>query len=265
MEMVRGFDCVVHLFEETPAFGEADEVDRRIVNAGCIKALVNAIKQSNPHTKLIYMSSAGVNGPTQKFAPPVNALTELNPVSKYAAGKAAAEKEIIDSGIDHCILRMSEIFASPGKFPDDMLGILFDHPLEARNEAITDLDAARALAAAAYDSLTSGNVMSKILYIAGGGENGWQLMNRELMPAIFDAMGIGMLDEECFIKDLSSYSMDWYDTAESGRLLDYKKHSFDDYIDSVRAHTQKGGAAMRLMAPRLKKTMESMSPYRSRD
>ncbi|MBN2558922.1 MAG: NAD(P)-dependent oxidoreductase [Clostridia bacterium] len=264
-DLANGFDCVVHLLEEKSAFTINDVDDSGIDGAWVTKCLLNAIRHSSPGAKLIYMSSAGVNGPTQKLIPPVDINTALNPVLKYAKGKAAAEKEIIACGIDFCILRVSEIFPSPGKFPDEMTGILFDHPLEARNEAITDIDAADAIAAAALDSLTTGNVLSKILYIAGGMEKGWQLINRELLSAVFGAMGIGMLDEECFIKDFSSYSMDWYDTLQSGELLGYKKHSFDDYIDMLRAHTEKGGAVMRLMAPRLKKNMESMSPYRRQE
>jgi nucleoside-diphosphate-sugar epimerase len=231
------------------------------VNINGSKNVIDSINDKNHIKPIVYVSSSSVMGPTQSQNPPVTTSMEPKPVSIYSKSKLDAEILISDSKARYCILRLASVLDSGSDYSDDLLQLLFDFPLEARNELILDRDAATAIVTAGELLINGNSIDGRTFFIGGGRKNGFQVINNYFINEMFGAMGIGMLSEECFTKDLSKYAMDWYDTSESNDLLKYQNHSFNDYINILEKRTLSGGPVIKYMAPRLKKSMEMQSPY----
>ncbi len=258
---IKDCECVIHLAAVIPPLSENNPELCDDVNVKGTMNLIAAINDTGRNIPLIYTSTASVMGPTQLNIPPVNTSQIPNPVTYYSKSKLKAENLLIQSGIRSCILRLASVMDSGTEYSDDMLKLLFDFPLDARNEIVLDLDAAAAIVRAAELATKTNLVDNRTFFIGGGYKNGCQIINKDLVSSLFVAMGIGRLSEDCFIKDRSKYSMDWYDTKESNEILEYQMHSFNDYIEIIKKRTKSGGPVVKYMAPRLKKVMELQSPY----
>ncbi|MCK5759127.1 MAG: SDR family oxidoreductase [Clostridiales bacterium] len=254
-------DCIIHLAALVPPDSELNEKLCNEINAEGTNNLLEVINELGKKTPIVFTSSASIMGPTQFNKQPVSTSDNINPVTLYSKSKSNAENYITNSSCNYCILRLASVLSTVSDYSDDLLKLLFDFPLECRNEIIMDSDAAVAIVSAAEKLVQTNEINRRIYFIGGGKENGCQLTNRKMIKGMFEAMGIGMLSEKCFTEDKTIYSMDWYDTKESDRVLDYQKHSFNDYIEILKIKTQNGGFFVKFMAPKLKKTMELQSPY----
>lgn len=258
---INGCECVIHLAAVVPPASETDQQICNEINAEGTKNVLEIIRELDLQTSLVFSSSSSIMGPTQNREALVNTSDVLNPVTNYSKSKEKAEKYIVDSGINHFILRLSSVMDSSSDYSDDLLKVLFDFPLECRNEIIVDCDAALAIVNAAEILVHSEKINSKLFFIGGGKKNGCQITNGEMIKKMFEAMGIGMLSEDCFTKNKSLFSMDWYETEESNKILNYQLHSFEDYLDTLKKKTESGGVFVKYMAPKLKKAMQQQSPY----
>ena len=98
------------------------------------------------------------------------------------------------------------------------------------------------------------------------GSDAWASTSHEVIGRIFDAMGMPELPLDSFRMadpevDESWYFQDHVDTTEAQRVLDYQRHSPEDYADAIRP----SGLArfmMRLMGPLVVRRMIKGSPYR---
>lgn len=254
-------DCIIHLAAIVPPKSEKNKKLCDEININGTENVLRAAKSEFKSIPIIYISSASIMGPTQVAVPPVNTGDSINPITTYAKSKAKAEDLVRKSGLDHCILRLASVLDSGADYHDDMLELLFDFPLEARNEIILDSDAASAIVTAAEKIITESTINNMTFFIGGGAKNGCRITNRTMIKGMFTAMGIGLLSERCFNPDLSDFCMDWYDTEKSNEILDYQHHSFKDYLKFVEKKTESGGFFVKIMAPRLKSAMELQSPY----
>lgn len=254
-------DCIIHLAAIVPPESEISKNDCDEVNIGGTDNIIKAALSAKNNIPIVYVSSASVIGPTQDKQPPVNTSILPNPTSYYAKSKLEAEKSVMASGLDYCILRLASVMDSSSDYSEDMLKLLFEFPLDGRTEIILDSDAAMAIVVSAEKISNDSKIKGKVLFIGGGSKNGCQITNREMIGRMFTAMGIGMLSEECFTTDFSKYSMDWYDTKEGNEILNYQNHSYEDYIKIIEKKTESGGLFVKYMAPRLKSAMELQSPY----
>lgn len=256
----KGYDVIVNMMQKNPAEAEnPDEINE--FNSKATEELIGCLKRSDERPFLFHVSSTRTYGPTQDMEPPVSTSAGTHPVSDYSKTLLANERKTLELGSKCCILRISDILYTENEFPDRLLEELFEYPLDARNEVITDSDASTAIANAVKKAC-EGEVFGKKAYnIAGGAKNGWQSHNERILTIMFSAMGVGMLDKGCFTKDISNFELDWYDTEESNALFDYQKTDMRKYIEKMKKNTEAGGLVVKYMAPRIKNKMESRSPY----
>ena len=95
------------------------------------------------------------------------------------------------------------------------------------------------------EGLIGGDAWNKVLLIGGG--KTCQITNRELINGLFDRLGIGALPDRAFAPQYL-YG-DWLDTEESQRLLDFQRHSYDDFLAEVSQNLGFKRFGMGLMAP----------------
>jgi nucleoside-diphosphate-sugar epimerase len=102
-----------------------------------------------------------------------------------------------------------------------MLRVLFNASAMTRIEYIHPDDAALAMVKAlGYEA-----VMRRILNL-GGGES-CRIYTKDFFNAVFGAMGLSRVPEQAFGNE--AYYSDWLDTEESNQLLQYQRHSFEDF------------------------------------
>ncbi len=222
------------------------------INVGGTKNLLDAIKSHSEPGKIIFASSISVFGQTQQLPPPRTVSDPVQPTSTYAHHKAECEELVRESGLDWSILRIA--FSPPeasGKFEP----ILFHMEPNSRLEFVHPRDVGLAVANAA----NSTEIWGRTLLVGGG--SGCQLYYRDFIRQITDVMGIRPLPDEAFALPPSS-PLDWVDSTESQRLLNYQKHSFEDYIGEISASMGRPTRyLLRLFGPLIRRLILSQSPF----
>lgn len=113
---------------------------------------------------------------------------------------------------------------------------------------VLDLDLAVAISNAVELMEKGDSLNGKILDIGGGKANGFQRYGRDLTQSIFEVMGIGKLDEKCFTT--KEYFLDWMDTEESQRLLQYQNHTYEQILELYLKPYKKFRPFVKLFSPR---------------
>jgi hypothetical protein len=153
------------------------------------------------------------------------------------------------SGLQWIIFRLGATLPLTMKLDPGM----FDVPLDNRLEFVHTRDVGRALA----NAVVSEALRDKLLLIGGGPD--CQYYYRGVAWRILDAMGVGMLPEEAFSS--KPFCIDWMDTAESQRLLDYQRRDLEDYIDDMAALLGYRRHLIRLFRPFVRSWLLRKSPY----
>lgn len=258
---VENIDVVVHLAGVLPPLTETNKELCFKVNVEGTHNLLRAIKNSKSQPPLIFASSASVMGPTQNRAPPISAYDTPNPTTNYTQSKVQVEQELKTSGLRYCICRFGAVLPTQKLADFSLIKNAFDIPLNARVEMVLDLDVAVAISNAAELMISGDSLDGKIINIAGGKANGFQRYGRDLTQAIFEVMGIGKLDENRFTKN--EYFLDWLDTEESQRLLNYQNHTYEQLLDLYMKPYKKYRPFFRLFSPIIRWYLERQSPYQS--
>lgn len=110
--------------------------------------------------------------------------------------------------------RIISIFPIIGEFDP----VLFDLELDSRLEYVHPRDVGLAVTNAVSSTEISGKTL-----LVGGGPN-CQVYYRDFIRQLTDALGIQPLPGDAFALPPSS-PLDWVDSTESQRLLNYQKHS----------------------------------------
>ena len=111
---------------------------------------------------------------------------------------------------------------------------------------------------AVANAVTSPNVWGKTLLI-GGGKN-CQLYYQDFIEKLMKTIGIKPLPEEAFAKGPSS-PLDWVDSDESERLLNYQRYSFESFLNELPKSMGFLRHLVWILSPLIRKTMLSQSPY----
>jgi len=221
------------------------------INVGGTKNLLDAMKgNSKPH-KLIFASSISVFGHTQHLDPPRTLSDPVQPTSTYTRHKVECEELIKNSGLDWSILRIA--FAPPvvaGSFDP----VLFQLELDSRLEFVHPRDVGLAVA----NAVSSNDMWGKTLLVGGGSD--CQLYYRDFIRKLMKAIGIQPLPDDAFALPPSS-PMDWVDSSECQMLLNYQKHSFDDFVSEIPASMGSSRYLVRLMGPLIRRSILNQSPY----
>jgi nucleoside-diphosphate-sugar epimerase len=221
------------------------------INVGGTKNLLDAIKGHSEQSKIIFASSISVFGHTQHLQPPRTLSDPVQPTSIYAHHKVECEELVRKSGLDWSILRIA---FSPPEASAKFDPVLFQLELSSRLEFVHPRDVGLAVTNAA----SSTEIWGKTLLVGGG--SGCQLYYRDFIRQLTDVMGIQPLPDDAFALPPSS-PLDWVDSAESQRLLNYQKHSFEDYIREIPASMGPTRYLLRLFGPLIRRSMLSQSPY----
>ena len=107
-------------------------------------------------------------------------------------------------------------------------------------------------------AVASPEVWGETLLIGGG--PGCQITHREFIKKTMKAAGIGDLPDSAFASSLSS-PMDWVDSTENQRILQYQRHSFEDFVREIPATFGPGRYLVRAFAPLIRRRMLAQSPY----
>jgi nucleoside-diphosphate-sugar epimerase len=249
-----GVNAVVHLAAILNP-ERAPDLARR-VNVDATRSLIAQMEASPAARRLVFASSQGIFGDVQDREPPLRVDTPASPTDEYGRHKVVCEEAIRQSRLQWSILRLA------GAPPIRLTGyahdpaILFDFSPDARFEYIHPADAGTAFARA----VACEEAIGKILNI-GGGEK-CRTTHREFCNELLDAMGIGPLPVEAFVRtELRRFFGDWLDTEESERLLHYQKRGLGELKADVRKDLRAIVPLVRLLRPLATWFVLRASPY----
>ena len=248
-------EVVIHLAAVIPPRSEINPDSARAVNVDGTRNLLRAMEASATRPRLIHVSSLAVFGRSGERPPPRKATDAVRPFDHYTEHKVEGERLVRSSGVAWAILRLGAVvpIGWVGKDPRLMMREMFEVPLAQRIECVHARDVALALT----NAVTCDRVLGRTLLIGGGST--CQVHVRELVTRGLDAMGVGALPDEAF--STTPYHTDWLDTSESQRLLDYQRHSFDDFVREIPRTFGPWRAVIRLARPLLRWLILRQSPY----
>ena len=262
--VMKGIDCIVHLAAILPPKSEESYERTFAVNVTGTRNILDAIDFHGNNADLIYASSTSVYGPTQDKTPPLGPYDETHPINNYTDCKVKAETLLHDSNVRYCILRLASVMTEIGGFELSMIKYLFEFPPYARNELVFIDDAATAIINCAQLFLTDEDkVLQNTFIIAGGSKNGCQMTNKQMVQGVFESLGLKPPADDCFINNTDSYFMDWYDTRESQRVLNYQNTTFEEYKKDVRDN--QGKNIPRFLSLVLASGLGKLSPYKNKN
>lgn len=218
-EAVKGIDAVIHLTAILPPDSEKNKEKTMAINLAGTENVLMAMKEVSPNAEIVFSSSVSIYGNTIKEVP----LTIDHPIvasDYYSESKMRAEERVRDSKVPYTVLRISGIsIAEVFEFPEVM-------PFKAdqRIEFIYRDDAALALVSALEKTWCRNQTFN----VAGG--KTWQMTGNDYVKKICEAIGIDI--KVNFPKEYSW--LDWYDTDQSQKILDYQKTPFNRFLEKLK-------------------------------
>jgi nucleoside-diphosphate-sugar epimerase len=177
---------------------------------------------------LVFSSSVSTYGDTTSEAPPVRVDHPQTALDVYAESKIASERLVRQSQLPTVVLRIAGIAVPVLQEPPPVWPFTAEQRLEMvhREDVVTAL----------YKALITPGAQGKILNIAGGAT--WQTIGHQYVADHYEILGVP-LDLATFRSADEPGWFDWYDTAESQRLLDYQHYSYTSYLDTLRAEVER--------------------------
>ena len=223
---VEGAEAVLHLAAILPPNSERNRGVTFKVNVGGTQNIISAMEQSDPDARLVFTSSISTYGDTSAENPPVTTSHSQSAIDIYADSKIEGEKLIRESSLNNTIsLRIAGIAVPAFLEPPEPWPFMEDQ----RVEMVHRDDVADALFASASAEGSGDRVFN-----IGGGPT-WQLYGCDYVKDFFDVMGAPV--EMATYRDTPGW-MDWYDTAESQKILGYQNRSYQHYIGEMQAIIQ---------------------------
>ena len=216
-----GVGAVVHLAALLPPTSERDRKRTLAVNVGGTERIVNAIGERSPDATLVFTSSISTYGDTSGEAPPIGSDHPQRAIDVYAESKIAAEAIVAASSLKTVVLRIAGIAVSEFLEPPEVWPFKPDQ----RVEMVHLDDVVEALAT----SVESPQAIGKVLNIGGG--QTWQRLGRDYVEDFYGFLGAPV--EEAVYRDTPGW-VDWYDTGESQRILQYQNRPYHQYAGEMR-------------------------------
>ena len=181
-----------------------------------------------------------VCGPRVPGGPPLTGDDPAIPTDHYTAHKTECERLIRESDVPWVIFRIGVSVSAQAKdFSPEIFRLLFGIDPATRIEYVHPKDTALAEVRATI----APEAVGKTLMIGGG--EACRMTFKDFYAAIFEASGVGELPAEAYGNEV--YYCDWVDTTESQAILDYQKHSFDDFIAELRRESKWTRPVVRLL------------------
>ena len=257
IKALKDIDVVVHLAFIIPKISSTKfDIDKQPkiaekINIYGTKNLIDCMKEVKSTNKIIFTSSVHVYGITQHLQPPRKVDDELNPNDLYSYHKVLCEKMLKESNLKYIIMRLGASITKNLKLIN-FIRDLFEIPLDNRIEYVHPKDIAIAIA----NAIERDDLWGKIFNIGGG--KSCQYLYKDFVSKILDATGIGMFEETLFSKDY--FAVDFLDTEESERLLNYQIRNLNDYINDLKKELGLKRYLIKLFKPIIRYYIISKSP-----
>ncbi len=226
-----------------------------------------AAAQAAGGPRFVFTSSYSVHGPRNphRGLPPIDGATPVDPRDNYGRHKVIGEEDTRASGLPWTVIRLPAVASLDPGFGRDpaflRFGSVIDPDQRRHGGDVRDV-------ALAFTHSVEADVVGRDLVVAG--DASWALVAREHMRAILAARGLPPLPDSSFRRADPAVDDAWYfedtvDTTESQRLLDYQRHTFDDYLDAVRRSAGASRHLLRVVGPLVVRGMVRRSPYQGTD
>lgn len=223
---IKGVDGIFHLADIIPPGSEKNPELAEKISVGGTKNVLRAIKEEERDVKLVYPSSISIFGSTADEKPPIRVDHPITATDHYTSHKIECERLIKRSGVRYVILRLSGVM-SPTIVIGEDISLMYQIPADQRVEYVHVED----VATACINAMLSKEGEGKIFIIAGG--EPWRMTFYEQIRMILsDGFGLPPPPREKFTT--KPYYTDWYDTAESQRILKYQSRTPEDYLDDLK-------------------------------
>lgn len=242
-------DVVIHLAFIIPITSEIDPEGSQEVNVEGTRNLLNAMKKASQTPRILFASSTTVFGPTRDQPPPRKASDPVNPTQHYTRHKVECEQMVRESGLDWVILRFAAVPPVAFRFNPTMFYLSPDSRIEFAHF--------RDVGLAVSNTVSCDEAWGKILLIGGG--PGSQMYYRDYIGRSMEIIGVGRFPDDAFGTIPSS--LDWIDTTESQRLLNYQQHSFEDWLKERAALLGFKRYMIRALRPVYRWRMLQQSPF----
>jgi hypothetical protein len=151
--------------------------------------------------------------------------------------------------LDWIILRFAAVTPVAFRFDPTMFYLSPDSRIEFAHF--------RDVGLAVANAISCDEVWGKILLIGGG--PGSQMYYRDYIRRSMETVGVGRLPDNAFGTIPSS--LDWIDTTESQKLLNYQKHTFEDWLAERAALLGFKRHMIRALRPIYRGRMLRQSPF----
>jgi nucleoside-diphosphate-sugar epimerase len=223
---IEGVDAVAHIAFVIPPESERRPDWAREINVTGTHNLIAAMQACPIPPRLVYTSSISVTGPRgPEDEPPVTAAHPTRASDAYSAHKIETEALVRESGLDWTILRLGMVL--PLEMPMRFHPMTFDIPEDQRIEGVHTRDVGLAVA----NALRCDEALGRILLVGGGAS--CRLRMGEFRARVAGLFGMPTFPASAFSRE--PYYTDFMDTDEAQRLLRFQRHSFDDYLEELRA------------------------------
>lgn len=223
MAAVKDQEVVIHLAATIPPKSEMNPTASYAINVTGTQQLIQMLESMPTPPLLIFTSSVTVHGANPNRSSLIKASDPVIATDAYTTQKIEAERLIKNSTLNWVILRVS---ASVPLVLTQVDPLLFAINLNTRVEFVHPNDVALAI----VNCIGNKAVYGKTLMIGGG--HSCQMLYKDMIQQLLDSVGIGMFPESAF-STKPSY-LDWMDTTESQRLLQYQQHSFTDFLHDLK-------------------------------
>lgn len=220
---VQGVDAVIHLAAILPPNSERNRDVTFRVNVGGTENIIRGLEKANPDATLVFTSSISTYGNTSREEPPVRVSNPQSAIDIYADSKIEGERIMRESSLANTVSLRTAAIAVPAFLePPDPWPFMEGQRVEmVHRDDVVD---------ALFNAARTPEAGGKVFNIGGG--TSWQLYGRDYVGDFYDFMGAPA--DEAVYRDSPGW-VDWYDTVESQRILQYQTRSYQHYADEMRA------------------------------
>lgn len=228
----QGVDYILHLGALIPPAADMKPDLTREINIGGTKNIINALIEGNRKAKIIYASSISLYG--DRLKDPWIRITDPAKPSEgdfYAETKIEAEKQIIKSGLDYAILRVSAVMGVQTK-----LNPLFFHmPLDTSLEIITSHDAGTAF----LNSTKNFNKIKNRSFNLSGGSN-CRISYKDFLDRVFKIQGLNNIKLPGKAFAGKNFHCGYYaDGDDLEELIKFRSQDLNNYLSILGARQNK--------------------------
>jgi nucleoside-diphosphate-sugar epimerase len=217
----------MHLAALLPPVSERDRTRTFAINVEGTATLIRAMQRYVPEAVLVFSSSVSTYGDTTADTPPLGVDHAQTALDLYAESKIASERLVRGAPLHTVILRIAGIAVPVLQEPPPV----WPFTAEQRLEMIHREDVVTAL----YKALITPQAYGHTFNIAGGPT--WQTTGHQYVADLYDIIGVP-LDMATFRGVDAPGWVDWYDTIDSQRLLEYQNNTYNAYLDTLRAEVE---------------------------